>query len=157
MKVQVDKIPQYLKEYGLFCNWKYELRNGKKTKVPYTPGTTRKASVSDPAAFTAFETASYATGYDGIGVRVCDRLVGIDIDHCIVMIPFWDIGYAFPSLCPILNPAANRLLSVISVTIGLYADVLSAYELSPNSLQMLTVSDTWHTNFLTESLSDRKQ
>lgn len=84
MKVQVDKIPQYLKENGQFCNWKYELRDGKKTKVPYTPGTTRKASVSDPAAFTTFDTASYSTGYDGIGVRVCDRLIGIDLDHCIV-------------------------------------------------------------------------
>ena len=49
MKVQLDKIPQYLKEYGHFCNWKYELRDGKKTKVPYTPGTTHKASVSDPS------------------------------------------------------------------------------------------------------------
>lgn len=84
MKVQLDKIPQYLKEYGHFCNWKYELRDGKKTKVPYTPGTTHKASVSDPAAFTPFGTAASATEYDGIGVRVCDRLVGIDLDHCIV-------------------------------------------------------------------------
>lgn len=84
MKVQLDKIPQYLKEHGQFCNWKYELRNGKQTKVPYTPGTTRKANVSDPATFTTFETAAYATGYDGIGVRVGDRIVGIDLDHCIV-------------------------------------------------------------------------
>ena len=84
MKVQLDKIPQYLKEHGQFCNWKYELRNGNKTKIPYISGTTRKANVSDPATFTTFETAAYATGYDGIGVRVCDRLVGIDLDHCIV-------------------------------------------------------------------------
>ena len=84
MKVQLDKIPQYLKDHGQFCNWKYELRNGNKTKIPYISGTTRKANVSDPATFTTFETAAYATGYDGIGVRVCDRLVGIDLDHCIV-------------------------------------------------------------------------
>lgn len=74
MKVQVDKIPQYLIENGQFCNWKYELRDGKKTKVPYTPGTTRRASVSEPATFAAYDTAVSATGYDGIGVRVCDRL-----------------------------------------------------------------------------------
>lgn len=60
------------------------MRNGKQTKVPYTPGTTRKANVSDPATFTTFETAAYATGYDGIGVRVGDRIVGVDLDHCIV-------------------------------------------------------------------------
>lgn len=83
MKVQLDKIPQYLKEHGQFCNWKYELRNGSKTKVPYTSGTMRKASVSAPAAFTTFETAESATGYDGIGIRVHGRIVGIDLDHCI--------------------------------------------------------------------------
>lgn len=84
MKVQLDKIPQYLKEYGQFCNWKYELRKGNQTKVPYTPGTTLKANVNNPATFTDYDTAASATGYDGIGVRVCDRLVGIDLDHCIV-------------------------------------------------------------------------
>ena len=84
MQIQSERIPQYLKDNGRFCNWKYELRDGKQTKVPYTPGTTRRASVSDPATFTAFETAASATGYDGIGVRVCDKLVGIDLDHCIV-------------------------------------------------------------------------
>lgn len=84
MKVQLDEIPQYLKENGQFCNWKYELRDSNKTKVPYTPGTTRRASVSYPATFAAFDTAASVAGYDGIGVRVCDRLVGVDLDHCIV-------------------------------------------------------------------------
>ena len=83
MQVQLEKIPQFLKAHGQFCNWKYELRDGNKTKVPYTPGTTRRANVSDPATFTAFETAASATGYDGIGIRVHGRIVGIDLDHCI--------------------------------------------------------------------------
>ena len=47
MQIQSERIPQYLKDNGRFCNWKYELRDGKQTKVPYTPGTTRRASVSD--------------------------------------------------------------------------------------------------------------
>lgn len=84
MQVQLEKIPQFLKVHSQFCNWKYELRDGNQTKVPYMPGTTRRASVNDPATFTAFETAASATGYDGIGIRVCDRIVGIDLDHCIV-------------------------------------------------------------------------
>ena len=83
MQVQLEKIPQFLKDNGQFCCWQYEQRDGNKTKVPYTPGTTRRASVSDPATFTAFETAASATGYDGIGIRVCGRIVGIDLDHCI--------------------------------------------------------------------------
>lgn len=83
MQVQLEKIPQFLKDNGQFCNWKYELRDGNQTKVPYTPGTTRRASVNDPSTFTAFETAASATGYNGIGIRVNGRIVGIDLDHCI--------------------------------------------------------------------------
>ena len=83
MQVQLEKIPQFLKAHGQFCNWKYELRDGNQTKVPYTPGTTRRASVSDPSTFRPFEVAASATGYDGIGIRVCGRIVGIDLDHCI--------------------------------------------------------------------------
>ena len=82
MQVQLEKIPQFLKVHSQFCNWKYELRDGNQTKVPYMPGTTRRASVNDPATFTAFETAASATGYDGIGIRVSGRIVGIDLDHC---------------------------------------------------------------------------
>ena len=83
MQVQLEKIPQYLKDNGQFCNWRYELRDGNQTKVPYMSGTRRKANVDDPTTFTAFETAVSATGYDGIGIRVCGRIVGIDLDHCI--------------------------------------------------------------------------
>ena len=83
MQVQLEKIPQFIKDNGQFCNWKYELRDDNQTKVPYIPGTTRRASVSDPCTFTDFDAAASATGYDGIGIRVCDRIVGIDLDHCI--------------------------------------------------------------------------
>ena len=83
MQVQLEKMPQYLKDNGQFCNWKYELRDGNQTKVPYTPGTTHRASVSDPSTFRSFEVAVSATGYDGIGIRVHGRIVGIDLDHCI--------------------------------------------------------------------------
>ena len=83
MQVQLEKIPQFLKDTNQFCNWKYELRDGNQTKVPYMPGTTRKANVNYPSTFTAFDTAASATGYDGIGIRVHGRIVGIDLDHCI--------------------------------------------------------------------------
>ena len=84
MQVQFEKIPQYLKDNGQFCNWRYELRDGSQTKVPYMSGTKRKANVDDPTTFVAFDTAASATGYDGIGIRVSDKIVGIDLDHCIV-------------------------------------------------------------------------
>lgn len=82
MQVQFEKIPQHLKDNGQFCNWRYELRDGSQTKVPYMSGTKRKANVDDPTTFVAFDTAASATGYDGIGIRVCGRIVGIDLDHC---------------------------------------------------------------------------
>lgn len=83
MQVQLERIPQFLKDTNQFCNWKYELRDGNQTKVPYTPGTTRKANVNYPSTFTDLDTAASATGYDGIGIRVHGRIVGIDLDHCI--------------------------------------------------------------------------
>ena len=84
MQVQLENIPQYLKDNGQFCNWQYELRDGNPTKVPYMPGTTRRASVNDPSTFKPFDVAVAAKSYDGIGVRVCGKIVGIDLDHCIV-------------------------------------------------------------------------
>ena len=84
MQVQFERIPPFLRSYDQFCNWKYELRKGEQKKVPYTPGTTRRADVSNPATFAAFNAAASATGFDGIGIRVSGRLVGIDLDDCIV-------------------------------------------------------------------------
>ncbi len=83
MYIRIESVPQFLKDNGRFCNWKYEQRRGRQTKVPYIPGTTRRASVDDLSTFTEFETAASATGYDGIGICVCGRIVGIDLDHCI--------------------------------------------------------------------------
>lgn len=84
MQVQLENIPQYLKDNGQFCNWQNELRDGNPTKVPYMPGTTRRASVNDPSTFKPFDVAVAAKSYDGIGIRVCGKIVGIDIDDCIV-------------------------------------------------------------------------
>ena len=84
MQVQFERIPPFLKSYDQFCNWKYELRKGEQKKVPYTPGTTRRADVSNPSTFAAFEAAASATGFDGIGIRVSGRVVGIDLDRNIL-------------------------------------------------------------------------
>ncbi len=84
MQVQLEKIPQYLKDNGRFCTWRYELRDGNQTKVPYMPGTTRRARVDDPATFKSFEVTVAARGCDGIGILVNGKIVSIDLDHCIV-------------------------------------------------------------------------
>ena len=44
--VNSKDIPKYLKENAKFCNWKYETRDGRLTKVPYNPPTNNKSSVN---------------------------------------------------------------------------------------------------------------
>jgi len=83
VQIQLEKIPQYLKTNGSFCTWKYGLRNGNQTKVPYMPGSTRKAQVDNPTTFRPFEVAASAKGSDGIGILVNGKIVGIDLDHCL--------------------------------------------------------------------------
>lgn len=75
-------IPENLKHDGLFCLWKYEERNGKKTKVPYQVSG-RKASSAKNSHFSSFDSVKSVKGYDGIGLGIFDGFGAIDIDHCI--------------------------------------------------------------------------
>jgi hypothetical protein len=81
----VGKLPQELKETGLFCLWRYEQRGERRTKVPYDPRTGRMAGSNDPGTFAPLETALLAeqTGYDGLGVGIFGDVCAIDIDHCV--------------------------------------------------------------------------
>lgn len=86
MKVYFQNIPQVLKESCRFCNWNYEKRNGKPTKVPYNPKNGQRAKVDDPDTFSDFVTAMkrVAEGrFEGIGLIVGGDIGAIDIDHCI--------------------------------------------------------------------------
>lgn len=56
-----------------FCAWKYEKRNGQKTKMPYNPATGDRAKINDLRTFSDFKTTlmAYAMGgYDGLGIAV---------------------------------------------------------------------------------------
>ena len=80
-----DNIPKFIKDTGQFCNWRYETRKGGKTKVPYNPITKCNACVDAPETFVDYMTAVGAVAnYDGIGIRVNGRIIGIDLDHCVV-------------------------------------------------------------------------
>ena len=84
--MRIDNLPAQLRDTGLFCFWKYEERNGKKTKVPYNPRTGGKAQSTNPDTFTPLAAALAApdrSRYDGLGVGVFGALGAIDIDHCI--------------------------------------------------------------------------
>ena len=81
----VSKLPQELKDNGLFCLWRYEQRGDKRTKVPYDPRTGRMAQSNQPGTFAPLETALAAQrqGYDGLGVGIFGDVCAIDIDHCV--------------------------------------------------------------------------
>lgn len=84
--VNFMNIPAELKTVCQFCVWKFEKRNGKKTKIPYDPKTGEKAKSNDARTFSDFRTAAatYAIGgYDGLGICVGSGIGAFDIDHCI--------------------------------------------------------------------------
>lgn len=84
--VDIKNIPAELKSSCQFCVWKFEKRNGQKTKMPYNPATGERARINDLRTFADFKTTlvTYAMGgYDGIGIAVGNGIGAFDIDHCI--------------------------------------------------------------------------
>ena len=77
-------FPDQLIREGRFCCWRYEDRNGQRTKVPYQPLTGERARSNDPSSFTDYLTASAAChNYDGLGIGIFDGICAIDLDDCI--------------------------------------------------------------------------
>jgi putative DNA primase/helicase len=84
-----ENIPVELADRPQWVCWCLEERDGKMTKVPYTPGTLRRASSTDlmtwkpfPEALAAYKRSE--PPYDGIGFvfSSADPFVGIDLDKC---------------------------------------------------------------------------
>ena len=83
----VTAIPRELTELPQWVAWRREEREGKTTKVPYTPATGKRASTTNSATWTPFEKASAASEEDrwgGIGFVFTgdDPYVGVDLDKC---------------------------------------------------------------------------
>lgn len=76
-------LPDIIIQNGLFCCWKYEERNGRKTKVPYQPEAGLGAKSNDPSSFVPYKTAVQASGYDGIGIGIFNGICAIDLDNCV--------------------------------------------------------------------------
>jgi len=88
MSVKLQNAPENLQKFGLFCLWKYEERNGRRTKVPYNPRTLARGDSTDKSAFVTFPEIvaiwqRVNDQFDGVGVGVFDQLAAVDIDHCI--------------------------------------------------------------------------
>ena len=84
--LDLDAIPEELKSCPHWLLWKYEERDGKKTKVPYQVDGSKKASSTNPKTWCTFDAAKKALEFrlgDGIGfVFTRDSFSGIDLDHC---------------------------------------------------------------------------
>lgn len=80
-----SSIPAELAGLNQWVVWRYEEREGKRTKVPYTISG-GMASVTEPATWSALEQVLHPKRkIDGIGIVVSadDPYCGIDLDHCI--------------------------------------------------------------------------
>lgn len=86
--VNFTSIPADLKQNCRFIVWKKEKgKDGRMTKIPYTPETGRRAQSNFPETFSEFKEAAMAYamgGYEGIGIRVSDGIGAFDIDHCVL-------------------------------------------------------------------------
>jgi primase-polymerase (primpol)-like protein len=91
LDVRADGIPGELRSRDHWLVWRGEIREGRPTKVPYCIACPSQcAAVDDPATWGVFADAVDAQScselrLDGIGyvLTLEDRLVGIDLDHCI--------------------------------------------------------------------------
>jgi putative DNA primase/helicase len=86
-EVIAENIPGRFTRRPQWVNWCYEERDGKLTKVPYSPRTGRRASSTDLMTWVSFEEVVEALEggrYDGIGFVFSsgDPFVGIDLDDC---------------------------------------------------------------------------
>ena len=67
-----------------WVNWRFVTRDGKLTKVPYMPNG-QHAKSTDSSTWSTFDEALAAQDrFDGIGIFFTGKLLGIDIDHCLV-------------------------------------------------------------------------
>jgi hypothetical protein len=78
---------QNIRELRQWLVWRSEERDGKQTKIPYSPLTGQRASSTSPQTWTGYEEAADACkehGYSGIGFVFTpeDSLCGVDLDGC---------------------------------------------------------------------------
>ncbi|WP_145430637.1 phage/plasmid primase, P4 family [Staphylococcus haemolyticus] len=80
MTTYLSNIPDELKRLNNWCVWKFEKRNGKRTKIPFNAETGEFAKSNDKSTWSSYETAVNAEGVDGIGFFFEPPYLGVDID-----------------------------------------------------------------------------
>jgi putative DNA primase/helicase len=79
---------QNMKDLRQWVCWRIEERDGKPTKVPYSPLTGRRADSTDPQTWASYDEVVNAYrehGHHGIGFVFTpeDGLCGVDLDKCL--------------------------------------------------------------------------
>ena len=87
LPVRVEGIPRELRARPQWVLWRLEERDGKPTKVPYSPRTGARAKSTDLMTWGTFEEAfeAYEAGdCVGVGFVFCsaDPFTGVDLDDC---------------------------------------------------------------------------
>lgn len=106
------RVPDSLAELNQWIVWRYEQRNGKQTKVPYSVGGTA-ASTTDPITWASYEQAlntwqANSKRYAGVGFvfSQVDPYAGIDLDDCL------EQGRMKPWAQPIVEKLADTYMEV---------------------------------------------
>jgi len=84
MTTAILNVPDELKQYRQWVLWRYEIIDGRNTKVPYQTNGIR-VDVTNSKTWASLNAVSTCCGnYDGIGFVVTDKddLWGVDLDHC---------------------------------------------------------------------------
>jgi putative DNA primase/helicase len=83
--IGVERLPIDIRESDRAVVWRYELRDGRWTKVPYIATRPNvRAAVDDPrtwAPFAVAHAAFRAGNGDGVGIVLGAGLCGVDLDH----------------------------------------------------------------------------
>ena len=84
--VNLAGIPYALRSAPRWGVWRYEERDGKATKVPYSVVTGKRASSTNPADWTSFDLAAAyflrQRRHDGLGFVLGAGWAGVDLDKC---------------------------------------------------------------------------
>ncbi len=67
----------------IWVNWKYEVKDGKPTKVPYSAMITGRAASDNPDTWARYASLNHDMGI-GIMFPLDRTVLGIDIDHCLL-------------------------------------------------------------------------
>lgn len=85
---QFDTIPSELQRLAQWVVWRWETRNGERTKPPYSARTGKLARANDPSTWATFLAAMKVVrraDFDGLGFvfSADDPYAGVDLDDCV--------------------------------------------------------------------------